>query len=110
MQEKRKALQKELDKIEDQIASREAALEQKPDYGLGEGDPAVTRWEMNRTLLEQIKERKKSILQALERTTRGAYGVCTRCGQQIHPDRLAVLPDAELCIRCARSNVGVVAR
>jgi RNA polymerase-binding transcription factor DksA len=32
------------------------------------------------------------------------YGVCEECGRQIHPDRLAVLPDARTCIRCAKKR------
>jgi RNA polymerase-binding transcription factor DksA len=104
MQDERQVLEKELQKVEEQIVKLEAALEEKPDYGLGEGDPAVTNWELNRALLEQLKERQESTKRALSRSDRGAYGVCAQCGQEIHPDRLAVLPDARLCIRCARAK------
>jgi RNA polymerase-binding transcription factor DksA len=104
MNNEKKVLQKELGKLDEQIANLEAALEQQPDYGLGEGDPAITRWEMNQALLEQTKGRKESVVQALNRADKGAYGICTRCGQDIHPDRLAVLPDTDLCIRCARAD------
>ena len=104
MREEKRVLEEELEKLTDQIANLEAALEQKPDYGLGEGDPAITRWEMNRALLEQVRERQTSVEQALVRTDRGSYGFCSECGQEIHPDRLAVLPDAKLCIRCARAS------
>ena len=99
-----KVLEQELDRLQDQVNKLESALQEKPDYGLGEGDPAITRWELNQALLTQLKERVKSIEQALSRVSRGAYGVCEKCGHKIHPDRLAVLPDARVCIRCARKE------
>jgi DnaK suppressor protein len=104
MQDERQVLREELAKIHDQIDRLETALEEKPDYGLGEGDPAITRWELDRALLEQLRERRESIKRALSRSDQGTYGVCAECGDEIHPDRLAVLPDTKLCIRCARAD------
>jgi RNA polymerase-binding transcription factor DksA len=82
----------------------EESLEEKPDYGLGEGDPAIVHWELNRALLEQSRERASSLEQALSRLSQGTYGICEQCGEMIHPDRIAVLPDVRLCIRCARAG------
>jgi DnaK suppressor protein len=110
MQDERQVLEEERSKIQDQIARLEAALEEKPDYGLGEGDPAITRWELNQALLEQLRERKEGIERALMRSEQGTYGVCAQCGKDIHPDRLAVLPDTRLCIRCARAGETMPAR
>jgi RNA polymerase-binding transcription factor DksA len=102
MQEQARTLQQELDRLQDQIAKLKLALEEKPDYGLGQGDPATTRWAINLALLEQSKERAAELEQALSRADRGEYGICRECGEPIHPDRLAVLPGAKVCIRCAR--------
>jgi RNA polymerase-binding transcription factor DksA len=102
VKEDKRVLESELDNLRMQIAKLEDALEDKPDYGLGEGDPAISQWEMNYALLERLRGRKESVRQALSRAEGGTYGVCVRCGQEIHPDRLAVLPDAQLCIECAR--------
>jgi RNA polymerase-binding transcription factor DksA len=110
VQDERQVLEEELARIQDQIAKLEAALEEKPDYGMGKGDPAITRWELNHALLEQSRERMESVERALSRSDRGLYGVCTQCGQEIHPDRLAVLPDTKLCIRCARAGEPMPAR
>lgn len=101
MQEETRALQQELDKLRDQIANLELALEEKPDHGIGEGDPAITRWEMNLALLERYKERAAKLKQALSRAKQGEYGICGQCGEPIHPDRLDVLPGTRVCIRCA---------
>jgi len=104
MQDERLVLEQELANIVEQIARREEALEAQPDYGLGQGDPAVTGREVNRALLKSLQERKASIERALSRSDQGTYGVCTECGQEIDPDRLSVLPDTRLCIRCARKK------
>jgi len=97
-------LQRELDELQAQIAALETALEEKPDYGLGKGDPAVTRWELDYALLQRLKERVASLERALSRMSQGTYGICERCGRPIHPDRLAVLPDARICIHCAQAG------
>jgi RNA polymerase-binding transcription factor DksA len=38
---------------------------------------------------------------ALVRLERGEYATCSRCGEEIAPARLAALPYADTCIRCA---------
>ena len=37
---------------------------------------------------------------ALARMAEGCYGLCVRCGGQIGPDRLTVLPMTPLCMNC----------
>jgi DnaK suppressor protein len=96
-------LQGELDQVQRQIAALEKATDIKPDYGLGEGDPAITRWEMDKALLVQLREKQETLKHAMTETGDGGYGTCENCGNPIHPDRLAVLPDTTVCITCARS-------
>jgi RNA polymerase-binding transcription factor DksA len=110
VQEQTRTLQQELDRLQDQISKLKLALEDKPDYGLGQGDPATTRWEINLALLEQSQERVVELEQALSRANRGEYGICRACGETIHPDRLTVLPGTKVCINCARVNEHVQAR
>ena len=38
---------------------------------------------------------------ALDRIEAGTWGVCTRCGEPIAPERLKALPAAPLCRDCA---------
>ena len=97
-------LEHELEQLRSKITALEAALQEKPDYGIGEGDPAVTSWELDHALLHDFKEREASLEQALQRLDRGTYGVCEQCGNPIHPDRLAILPDTKVCIRCAQGK------
>lgn len=105
MQEKTEILKRELDQLQKQIAALEMGLEEKPDYGLGKGAPAVTRWELDQAMLQRLKERAGSIERALSQTDGAVYGICAQCGRRIHPDRLAVLPDTKVCIRCAREEM-----
>jgi RNA polymerase-binding transcription factor DksA len=97
-------IQKELAQMREQVTKLAASLEERPDYGLGEGDPSIVRWELNQVLLQQCRERVANLEEALARLNQGTYGTCEKCGNDIHPDRLAVLPDTRICIRCAREN------
>ncbi len=104
MRESVEIIRAELERTREQIADLERTLSEKPDYGLGEGDPGIVRWEMDQALLRQSRDRVEKLEQALLRLDQGTYGKCERCGETIHPDRLSVLPDARLCIRCARQG------
>lgn len=97
-------LEQSLRELNERIATLESAIADKPDFGLGKGDPRVTRWELNRVLLGQLRERAASTEEALSRIRSGVYGICERCGKAIQPDRLTVLPDTRICIACARSE------
>jgi len=103
-QNEARELQRELDELRQQIAALEAGVEEKPDYGMGKGDPSITRWELDQAMLADLKERAASLEKQLSRISQGTYGICERCGKAIDPDRLAVLPDTNICIECARSG------
>jgi len=104
MSKKVTALQHDLEDLRAQIAALNASLEEKPDYGMGKGDPAVTRWELDQAMLKRLEERAASLEQSIAQIQQGTYGTCERCGRPINPERLAVLPDTKLCIRCAQSG------
>ncbi|MGD1995705.1 MAG: TraR/DksA C4-type zinc finger protein [Anaerolineae bacterium] len=107
MQDKVATLRRELDKVKTEITALEEMLEEEPDGGMGEGDPSFARRELNRALLKRLRERAARLERALSRIGQGTYETCTRCGGPIHPDRLAVLPDTTICIRCAQEEGGV---
>jgi RNA polymerase-binding transcription factor DksA len=97
-------LRRELEELRRQIAALEEGLEEKPEYGMGKGDPAITRWELDQAMLSDLRKRADSLNKQLSRISQGTYGICEACGEPIDPDRLAVLPDTNLCISCARSG------
>lgn len=51
-------------------------------------------------LLQREQGELKSVAEALERLDKGDYGLCVECGDAIGPERLAVLPEAALCVGC----------
>ena len=102
MQDTRTILQRELNQVRTKISELEKTLQEKPDFGLGKGNPATARREVDRALLQRLKQRAKNLEQALSRLSQGLYGICVQCGKPIHPERLAALPDATSCIDCAQ--------
>ena len=94
-------LQRELDSVRTQITALERKLEERPDYGLGQGAPAVTQWELNQAMVRQLRKRVVKIEDMLSPAVDNAYGICERCSKPIHPDRLAILPDTTVCVQCA---------
>ena len=104
MPEETTVLQDRLDELHNRIDSLERGLEETPEYGLGKGDPRISEWELAKALLEQLRARVASTEAALSRVHGGTYGVCQRCGGEINPERIGVLPDTKLCIECARET------
>jgi DnaK suppressor protein len=47
-----------------------------------------------------MEQRLLRVEHALSKIESGTYGRCDICGQPIEPERLEVLPEAELCYRC----------
>jgi DnaK suppressor protein len=97
-------LQRELGELRNQIVALEAAIREKPDYGMGEGDPSITRWELDRAMLVELRSHAEGLERQLSRISEGTYGICEKCGAPIDRARLAVLPDTTICIECARAS------
>jgi len=43
----------------------------------------------------------EAIDRALQRLADGSFGICTRCGESVGAARLAALPSAATCVKCA---------
>ena len=52
------------------------------------------------SLTEARAHRLRAIEEAMERLDRGEYGLCTRCEQDIHSQRLIAMPWARFCLHC----------
>jgi RNA polymerase-binding protein DksA len=82
-------------------AARSATENEPPAY---QADPGVREAEDSVTL--SIMGSEEHVLAetqaALTRIESGTYGVCEQCGKPITKTRLAALPYARHCIRCAR--------
>ena len=80
--------------LEQQLEERLDLLAELAPRALPSVDPvAYQTVASNRMVVEQITA-------ALNRLDARTYGRCTRCGGQIAPARLEVLPHAAACIEC----------
>lgn len=72
------------------------------DYDNHPADAASETYERTKeyALDENYREILERINEALRKIDEGTYGVCDRCGEQIHPDRLKAIPYATFCIEC----------
>lgn len=52
----------------------------------------------------QLKNASKSIKHALSKIGKGIYGKCEKCGSQIEMGRLMIMPTAQYCMTCSKSN------
>jgi RNA polymerase-binding protein DksA len=66
-------------------------------------DLASDQYEQEYTigLLENQELLLEEVIEALNRITRGTFGYCESCGQDIGHERLEAIPYARYCIGCA---------
>lgn len=69
------------------------------DHMADQGSATFAR-ELEMTLEERARESLEQLERALARIEEGTYGFCVRCGEQIPPERLKAVPEADLCIVC----------
>jgi DnaK suppressor protein len=53
------------------------------------------------SLIQSMEAKLHSLDEAISRATKGVYGICQMCGEEIAPERLAVMPETTYCVRCA---------
>ena len=53
---------------------------------------------------QELDRRIIQLRKALTRVNLGSYGTCENCGNLIDTDRLAVFPEATLCIDCEKKR------
>lgn len=102
--EERGRLERQLAETLNELAQIQVRLEERGDYSLGEGDPAIHNWEVNLALHQRMRDKVESLRMALRRIEDGTYGICRRCGARIDRARLEIVPEAALCIECARQE------
>jgi len=53
------------------------------------------------SLIQTMEERVHSLDRAIVLAEQGRYGVCDQCGETIPAERLEIMPETTLCVRCA---------
>ena len=102
LQTERARLEKELHIHADEDAQSGSELS---NYDNHPADAASETYERtkNFALDANFKEIIERIDTALRKIDSGSYGLCDRCGEQIHVERLKAIPYATMCIRCQES-------
>ncbi|MEM7028844.1 MAG: TraR/DksA family transcriptional regulator [Chloroflexota bacterium] len=97
-------------KIAGDIKRLEGQLQQEVDPDVDEADPGLSNQVITLALLENAKQKVEAIDRALSQAREGNYGVCEDCAQDIDPERLAIFPQATLCVPCKSAREGVRVR
>lgn len=53
---------------------------------------------------KQLKDAKTGIKSALLKIKKGTYGKCEKCTKHIEVGRLMIMPTAQYCVSCTKSN------
>ena len=77
-----------------------ATLLDLPETTTEEGDPTIAERAQTLAMIEQIENHIAEIDHALAAMIRGGYGICEQCGQPIDAERLRILPETHLCVKC----------
>jgi len=79
--------------------------ELEPSSGGENGDAAdaasnIYEREKALALILTLEKKLEALEHALEIEAKGTYGICEACGQRISPERLDIVPEAALCVKC----------
>jgi DnaK suppressor protein len=103
LEDERDNLETELEKIAKKNPHNpedyEATFEE---YGDDESDNTseVVKFGLNLTLEKTLEKALKDVNKALNRISKGDYGTCKYCNQEINPKRLLARPTSSACISC----------
>jgi DnaK suppressor protein len=100
----RERLETELAEAERELQELEKRMQRGTEFDLDEDGAATYSWQMALARRERVTVRIEALREALARVHAGTYGLCERCGAQIDPERLEILPTASLCADCARAG------
>ncbi len=104
MSKARKALETRLVELGARVDEIEGDLRSPHSADWGERATEIEDDEMLESLEESSIREIREIRDALQRLDSGSYGICTACGESIDPKRLAALPSAANCIKCAEAG------
>ncbi|MFT4660053.1 MAG: DnaK suppressor protein [Patiriisocius sp.] len=62
---------------------------------------AINNKSVNEAALRSSELKLRKLLRAKERLREDSYGLCGKCGIDINPMRLMLLPESNFCVRCA---------
>jgi len=60
--------------------------------------------ERAKAMREQVERKLIQVRKALTRIKVGQYGICEKCNKMIDTDRLMIMPEATICIKCEKKK------
>lgn len=90
-----------LKELTDRLQEIEEGLDEPVDKNWDEAAVEREDDEVLEALGESGLQEIRAIKAAMDRLEQGTYGVCVKCGEDISPERLKVVPTATLCRNCA---------
>jgi RNA polymerase-binding protein DksA len=90
-------------KLEERLSAVRRDLQQEHSNDWEEQAQERENDEVLEALQGELTHELNQIKTALLKIESGDYGVCSGCGEDIAAERLEVLPDADLCIKCANA-------
>ncbi|MBU3957393.1 TraR/DksA C4-type zinc finger protein [Patescibacteria group bacterium] len=60
--------------------------------------------ERARAMRDQVDRKLIQVKKALTRIKIGKYAICEKCGQMIDTDRLMIMPETTVCIKCEKKK------
>lgn len=75
-----------------------------PEYGRQKEDNAmeVSEYGRNVPIEHRLELDLKAVNESLSKIKNGTYGKCKKCKKNIDEKRLAVFPEADICMKCAK--------
>lgn len=111
IEEMRKVLAETKAKLEAELESVESSVDKRsadeidvtfPNYGDKEDENAaeVATFSDSLALQRTLDGTLDDVNQALGRITKGTYGICKYCGEEINEKRLRARPESSSCVKC----------
>ena len=104
--DRRAELAGDVDRMSDEALNRGANSSDLSTMPIHMADIGSDNYEQEVTLnlIEGENEELRNIDAALNRLSKGEYGVCEACDKKIPKARLNAIPYAQLCIKCKRAK------
>ena len=105
----KKSIKKKLTAIKKDIASFKLLTRPvSPDNAIGRLTrmEAINSKSINEAALRKAKDTRQKLERALARIDDPDFGLCRECEEPIPSARLMVLPETDLCVRCAENLNG----
>jgi len=69
-------------------------------------DAAADIYERSKALsfIYSLQEKLGQLNHAIEKIENGSYGICEMCGRPIPAERLEIVPETTLCVKCAQEQ------